>query len=229
MPSVLAVIPVYNHASGIGAVIDGCLEHIDRDHVLVVDDGSTDFSAAVAGSRLVHIRRHERNMGKGRALITGFNYAILRDVEWVLTLDADGQHLPGEIPLFLKAAEADRYDIIIGSRARLFTKMPIPRIFSNTVTSKVLSYFTGQKIEDSQCGYRIIKTDLLRKMVFKTSDYLLETEILLLAAQLGARIGFVPVTTRYAGEKSHMNNMRAISRFVTTVWMNRKQFMHKVK
>lgn len=217
MPFAIALIPVYNHASKIGAVLDGCLRHFKPEEILVVDDGSTDFSAAEAGKRIVHIRRHSTNLGKGRALVTGYNWAVLHDVEWVLTLDADGQHRPEEIPLFLEKAGQNRWDYLVGVRAFKAGKMPLHRFFSNTISSKLISHAAGISIPDSQCGYRMIRTSLLRQMNLKSVDYMIETEMLLLAAKLKASIEFVPVSIVYQDEKSHIKNLRITMRFIKTI------------
>jgi glycosyltransferase involved in cell wall biosynthesis len=229
MPFCILLIPVYNHASKIGAVLDGCLQFLGPDNILVVDDGSTDFSSAEAGKRLVHIRRHEKNMGKGRALITGFNWAIQKDAEWVLTLDADGQHLPNEIPLFLEAAKRNQADFLIGKREIAIKKMPIHRVFSNFATSKTLSFFTRRNILDSQCGFRMIRVELLKQMDLRANDYLLETEMILFASGLNATIEFIPVSTVYRDEKSHMKNVFVILRFIKTIWQNRKLYRELMK
>lgn len=222
MSEIIAVIPVYNHASKIGAVIDGCLKHFPASDILVVDDGSTDFSAAEAGKRLVHIRRHGNNMGKGRALITGFNWACEHGAEWVLTLDADGQHAPGEIPLFIRSAKQGNYDLISGARKISLSQMPLPRYFSNRMSSAILARLTKVPILDSQCGYRITKTGLYKKIHFRANDYMLETEILIQAARMQARIGFIPISTIYGDEKSHIRSFKIVKRFFQTLWQYQK-------
>lgn len=225
MPYANVIIPVYNHAPKIGAVLDGCLKHFKPGEIIVVDDGSTDNSHKEAEKRGVLVYRHHVNKGKGRALLTGFEHAAQHEAKWVLTLDADGQHLPSEIPEFLKEAEKNELDLIIGKREIHPKKMPLHRIFSNSVTSKVLTKMTGVSILDSQCGYRMVRTDLLNRIEFKAVDYLLETEMIILGARLGARIGFVPISTVYSDEKSHMKNIRTIGRFIKTIWQNKKRWI----
>jgi len=151
--------------------------------------------------------KHEKNRGKGDALITGFNYSLKNNYDIIITLDADGQHDPSEIPNFLK--KIDKYDIIIG--ARDFKEMPFPRRISNTITTFLLSLRTHQKIGDSQSGYRLIKTDVLRGLDFKTERFILESELLVRAK---CRIGNVRIKTIYAGEKSHINNLRDTIKFI---------------
>ncbi len=221
MPFAIIIIPVYNHAEGLGAVLDGCLRYFPAREIMVVDDGSTDYSSAEAGRRRVHLRRHGHNLGKGRALITGFNWALEHGAEWVICLDADGQHRPEEIPMFLRAAREHDYDLILGIRQFRQARIPWTRLLSNRFSAAVLSKLTGQAIADSQCGYRMIRMDLIRKMELKSNDYMIESEMLLQASKLKARFGFVPIAAVYRGEKSHIRSIRIVGRFFRTIWRTR--------
>ncbi|MCK4310136.1 MAG: glycosyltransferase family 2 protein [Methanomicrobia archaeon] len=202
---ILALIPAYNEAEKIGKVVKETLQYCD---VLVVDDGSIDTTGKIAEESGAFVVTHEKNRGKGDALITGFTYALKNGYESIITLDADGQHDPSEIPKFLK--KVDTYDIVIGVRG--FREMPFPRKISNTITTLLLSLRTRQKIGDSQSGYRMIKTDVLRGLNFKTGGFILESELLIRAK---CRIGNVRIKTIYAGEKSHVNNFRDTIKFIT--------------
>ncbi len=201
---ILALIPAYNEEERIGKVVKKTLKYCD---VIVIDDGSMDDTGKRAEEKGAFVIKHEKNRGKGDALITGFNYALKNNYDIIITLDADGQHDPSEIPNFLK--KIDKYDIIIG--ARDFKEMPFPRRISNTITTFLLSLRTHQKIGDSQSGYRLIKTDALRGLDFKTERFILESELLVRAK---CRIGNVRIKTIYAGEKSHINNLRDTIKFI---------------
>jgi glycosyltransferase involved in cell wall biosynthesis len=201
---ILALIPAYNEEERIGKVVKKTLKYCD---VIVIDDGSMDDTGKRAEEKGAFVIKHEKNRGKGDALITGFNYALKNNYDIIITLDADGQHDPSEIPNFLK--KIDKYDIIIG--ARNFKEMPFPRRISNTITTFLLSLRTHQKIGDSQSGYRLIKTDALRGLDFKTERFILESELLVRAK---CRIGNVRIKTIYAGEKSHINNLRDTIKFI---------------
>jgi glycosyltransferase involved in cell wall biosynthesis len=201
---ILALIPAYNEEERIGKVVKKTLKYCD---VIVIDDGSMDDTGKRAEEKGAFVIKHEKNRGKGDALITGFNYALKNNYDIIITLDADGQHDPSEIPNFLK--KIDKYDIIIG--ARNFKEMPFPRRISNTITTFLLSLRTHQKIGDSQSGYRLIKTDALRGLDFKTERFILESELLVRAK---CRIGNVRIKTIYAGEKSHINNLRDTTKFI---------------
>jgi len=200
----LALIPAYNEEERIGKVVKKTLKYCD---VIVIDDGSVDDTGKRAEEKGAFVIKHEKNKGKGDALITGFNYALKNNYDVIITLDADGQHDPSEIPNFLK--KIDKYDIIIG--ARDFKEMPFSRRLSNTITTFLLSLRTHQKIGDSQSGYRLIKTDVLRGLDFKTERFILESELLVRAK---CRIGNVRIKTIYAGEKSHINNLRDTIKFI---------------
>jgi len=201
---ILALIPAYNEEERIGKVVKKTLKYCD---VIVIDDGSMDDTGKRAEEKGAFVIKHEKNRGKGDALITGFNYALKNNYDIIITLDADGQHDPSEIPNFLK--KIDKYDIIIG--ARDFKEMPFPRRISNTITTFLLSLRTHQSIGDSQSGYRLIKTDVLRGLDFKTERFILESELLVRAK---CRIGNVRIKTIYAGEKSHINNLRDTIKFI---------------
>lgn len=201
---ILALIPAYNEEERIGKVVKKTLKYCD---VIVIDDGSMDDTGKRAEEKGAFVIKHEKNRGKGDALITGFNYALKNNYDIIITLDADGQHDPSEIPNFLK--KIDKYDIIIG--ARNFKEMPFPRRISNTITTSLLSLRTHQKIGDSQSGYRLIKTDVLRGLDFETKRFILESELLVRAK---CRIGNVRIKTIYAGEKSHINNLKDTIKFI---------------
>ena len=147
---IIALIPAYNEARFIGDVVKGAARHVP---VVVIDDGSSDGTggaAALAGAKVV---AQARNQGKGKALLTGFDYAIGRGVDAAITLDADGQHDPDEIPLFIEAFRAGKGDIIIGKRQ--YSQMPAKSQFGNRVGSFFLRLAMGRPVPDNQSGYRL--------------------------------------------------------------------------
>ena len=159
--ALLAVIPAHDEAPRVGRVVEAALRHLP---VLVVDDGSMDETAAVAGRAGARVIRQTPNQGKGAALRAGFSVALAEGAEAVITLDADGQHDPAEIPAFL-AAYARRTlaglptELIVGRRD--FRHMPTARRVSNWVGTMVLSAAVGRWIEDNQSGYRLIGRRLM--------------------------------------------------------------------
>ncbi len=208
---VCAIIPFYNEEDFLTDVVTETLEYVDK--VFAVDDGSSDNSTEkINYFDRVQLISLDRNYGKGYALQSGFDEAIVQGFDIIITLDADKQHNPEFIPDFLsKAAE---YDIVIGNRLNDIKIMPIQRVFSNTITSRLLSIKTGQKILDSQCGFRAYRSRVIKKVKSHSFGYEAESEMIIYAAKAGFRIGFTKISTIYGDEKSKMNSFKAISGFV---------------
>lgn len=213
----LAVIPAFNEAERIGHVIEGVLKHFAPQDVLVVDDGSTDGTADVARAAGARVLRLDRNMGKGFALRQGFSVAVSEGYDFVLVLDADGQHPPERIPSFIRAAETA--DIVIGSR-KPFLGMPRANWLSNRITTVAISLMTGTRIHDSQSGFRLVKTHVLRAVRLKTRHYQTESELLVKALWRSFRLAHVPVEAIYRGEKSHIKGWIDVPRaLLLAAWL----------
>jgi glycosyltransferase involved in cell wall biosynthesis len=213
------VIPAYNPGGALSSVLDGVKRHIRADRIVVVDDGSSDGTARLAEAAGVGLIRHETNRGKGEALKSGFAHLIgLEGVEAVFTIDADAQHDPGEIPSFARAFRAGRGDLLIGNRMDERAGMPPIRVLTNIVTSAVVSALARCRVEDSQSGYRLIATDVLRKIDLVTSRYETESEILIKASRIGATISSVPIRTIYGSEESTIHPFRDTVRFFVLVF-----------
>ena len=159
----LVMIPAYNEEAGVADVISGSKVFLP---VIVVDDGSTDRTAEIAEKAGAVVIRQVPNQGKGAAMRAGFRYALEHGYEAVITLDADRQHNPAEIPLFLERYQQTNADLIIGERD--FSKMPIVRRCSNTIGRAMFSWALGQKDRDNQSGYRLLSRRLLEKIITST-------------------------------------------------------------
>lgn len=207
-----ALIPAYNESARIGDVVEGARGQGVT--VVVVDDGSTDGTEEAARRGGATVLRHPRNRGKGEALKTGFRYAIEQGVDAVITLDGDGQHDPAEIPEIVARAEQEGSDIVLGCRMGDVSRMPLLRIWTNQITSAVLSRLAHTRISDSQSGYRLIRTRALRSLDLVTRKYDLESEILVRAARRGFRISEVPVRTIYEGSESKIHPGLDTLRFI---------------
>jgi glycosyltransferase involved in cell wall biosynthesis len=220
MPSsVLALIPAYNEANRIGAVIAGALSHLP---VLVVDDGSSDGTAARAEEYQVNVLRQQPNQGKGAALRAGFNWALAEGYEAVLTLDADGQHDPVEIPKFLRTYEQDNPDLIIG--ARDFSQIPLVRRFANTFGRWSFSWALGEPVRDNQSGYRLLSRRLMGALLdSREQGFEFEVDMIVECVQRGFQLEWVPIRTIYAGEKSHINPLVHSANWVRIVWQTRQR------
>ncbi|MDH7500097.1 MAG: glycosyltransferase family 2 protein [candidate division NC10 bacterium] len=189
---VAALIAAYNAGMGIEAVVKGCRSFCPR--VLVVDDGSSDETEVWAWKAGAEVVRHPQNRGKGAALQTGFRI-LLREGQYdaILTLDADGQHDPSDIPNFLQAAEEKEAGIVVGSRLAHMQGMRRVRRLCNRLSTRCIAYLCGQEIEDSQSGYRLIRTDLLRKIEWRGDRYDLEADLLVQASRAHFPILSIPV------------------------------------
>ncbi len=208
------VIPAYNAADAIGAVIEGIEKHIPQERILIVDDGSTDKTADIVVSRGVQLLQRNENGGKGLALQDGFSEVLHWDVDWIICLDADGQHDPVKIPDFQQAANRNNFDLIIGNRRGDFSTMPMARRFSNSFSSALISLRTGQKMPDVQCGYRAIKTAFLRRLKIQSKSYDIEVEMIFKTRRLNGRIGWVAIPTIYRGERSFLRKFPETIRFL---------------
>ncbi|MCU7493622.1 MAG: glycosyltransferase family 2 protein [Ignavibacteria bacterium] len=211
-----AVIPFYNERNTIREIIERTLPYVDK--IILVDDGSTDGTAdMVEESERVLLIRNKVNSGKGYAVNMGFFKSIELGSRVTVTLDADLQHDPGCIPDFLSQTES--YDIVIGNRLGDLSTMPKHRILSNLLTSFFLSKKTGVKILDSQSGFRAYRTEVLHKIIPGYKGFEAESEILVNASRENCTIGFVDIPTIYAGEKSKMRALQAISGFIKVLFM----------
>jgi glycosyltransferase involved in cell wall biosynthesis len=203
MRKCLAIIPAFNAAKTLNVLISQVKRLFPNFDVLIVDDGSADESAGIARSAGATVLLHDENRGKGEALKSGFAYAVAHDYDAVITLDADLQHDPSEIQNFLNAYSDDRA-ILVGIRRRDKT-MPFARKVSNSLTSFVSSVFCGVRILDSQSGYRLIPTAILKNITLSSSRFDLEPELLIKAARAGYNIKSVEISTIYNAGRSWIN------------------------
>ena len=186
MADFAAVIPAYNAEPSIGEVVRRSRAVLPR--VLVVDDGSTDGTGSKALAGGARVLTHPSNRGKGAALRTAFEALEGEPLDAIITLDADGQHDPGDIPLFLEAFGRSRADIIVGSRSSDFTSMSPGRRFGNRFSSAALRLISGLPLPDSQSGFRLYSASFLRKVKARGNAYEAEMELLLRAAAGGFRV-----------------------------------------
>ncbi len=209
-PRIVALIPGYQEGPRIAAVVEAARRHLP---VVVVDDGSTDDTAvqAEAAGAIVLVQRP--NAGKGAALRAGFRHALEHGAAAVVTLDADGQHDPAEIPAFLAAFEATHAELIIGRRD--FGSMPPIRRLSNTLGGWVFSAAVGRRVADNQSGYRLIGRRLMTALLDSDEPgFEFEVEMIARCIALGLPIADVPIRTIYAGEPSHIRPWRHFTEFL---------------
>lgn len=191
------VIPAYNEAATIAEVVAGASEHAP---VLVVDDGSSDATAERARTAGARVLVNEHNSGKAASLWRGMNQALTDGAEAVITMDADAQHDPAELPRLQAAYLAAPRRVILGARLRERHVTPPLRLFGNRMANFWISWAAGHPVADSQTGYRVYPAELLRRLrptVARERSFVFESEILIEAARLGFPTEPVPITAIY--------------------------------
>ncbi len=195
------IIPAYNASKTIKSVVKGALKYVDR--VLVADDGSADDTAIAASLAGADVIKIDRNRGKGNALKILFKKAEEYGYKSVISLDADGQHDPDDIPFFLNDHNMYPEDIIVGTRMHEKERIPRARYNSMHIARFYISLAANQFVEDTQCGFRLYPLSLIKKICLTTEKYVTETEILMKAGDMGGTIRFVKVKTIYGDNGSH--------------------------
>ena len=190
--------------------LHAALTRIDIQHLLVIDDGSLDATAQILNDNGIPHLSHETNLGKGAAIKSGAKWAIENNFHWILTLDADQQHPPSSITVFIERMKSKV--ILTGQRSDL-KSMPLLRILSNKFTSLLLSIRTNSSLRDSQCGFRLIPLSLFEKIEFQQNGFQFESELLIKASMSGYSIEHVKIPTVYGLEKSAMRNIRDTLKF----------------
>jgi glycosyltransferase involved in cell wall biosynthesis len=223
----VVLVPAYNAARHLPVV----LERLARVHppgaTIVIDDGSTDETAAVARQAGVRLEAHGVNRGKGAGLLTGFHAACADGADAVVTLDADGQHKPEDLPRMMAALAGA--DLVVGARVRTGA-MPPHRRFGNALSAGFLTWLAGTPLPDVQSGYRVHRRSVLdalglsgvplaagkvRPPAFRSTGYGFESEILVAAARYGFTIANVPIEAVYEGAPSHFHPLRELPRFTS--------------
>lgn len=219
-PRIVAIIPAYNEQNQVGQVVRQVRAY--NLPVLVVDDGSTDETVARAVAAGAEILRQDDNNGKGRALAAGFRWALAQGYDALLTLDADGQHDPAEIPLFLKAYIENDHDLLIG--ARNFDDMPWTRYTMNMLGRWTFTWVMGEPMLDNQSGYRLLSRRLAAASLESEEDgYEFEVDMIVICMQRGYTLGWVPIQTIYNGERSHINHVQHVYNYLRLLWRVRQQ------
>jgi glycosyltransferase involved in cell wall biosynthesis len=206
----VAIVPAFNEARSIADVVTGL--HGIVSHVLIVDDGSTDQTAARARAAGAEVLSCGTNTGKGSAVRAGLAHVMPGPFTHVLLLDGDMQHRPSEASRLLDAAERTGADLVLGERQFSREGMPAARYHANRIGSRALSWFVGAPVQDSQCGFRVCRLDALRNLPLRARGYDIETEMLVKLRRRGARLASVPITAVYAAERSKLHPVRDTTR-----------------
>jgi glycosyltransferase involved in cell wall biosynthesis len=207
---VMVIIPAYQEGPRIAAVVEAALRYLP---VVVVDDGSTDATAASAEAAGALVLRQVPNAGKGAALRAGFAHALDHGADAVVTLDGDGQHDPDEIPALLSRYARSGAQLVIGRRD--FRSMPPARRISNMIGRLIISAAVGRDIPDNQSGFRLIGRRLMGELLgSRETGFEFEVEMIARCIALGEPLDWVPIRTIYAGEPSHIRPWTHFTSFV---------------
>jgi glycosyltransferase involved in cell wall biosynthesis len=225
--NIAILIPAYNEGKYIKDVLSECLQYgLD---LIIIDDGSTDNTIEIIEKfpkpvepKIILIR-HQLNKGKGEALKTGFNFAAKNNYSGVITLDGDGQHKVSEIEDFIRMAENENPDVIVGSRFKNTKGMPFIRLATNFFTSWLISAIAGKKIDDVQSGFRYVSLRALENINLETKNFDTEPEMLLKASWLNYIIKNIPISTIYHKDfVSHVNPIKDTIKFFKLVFRSLK-------
>ncbi len=198
-----AVIPCLNEARTIAPLVAAVRQSLPS--VIVVDDGSTDGSSNLAGESGAVVVGHRQNLGKGAALRTGLSLALKRGFEWAMTLDGDGQHVPDDLPAFLRCAEQTKALLVVGNRLHNAHAIPWLRRQVNRWMSRQLSRCAGRYLPDTQCGFRLIHLATWAALPLKTERFEVESETLMAFLAAGQRVEFVPIRVIRSRRRSHIH------------------------
>lgn len=197
---VAVLIPAFNAARTLEPVVRGALAQMKN--VAVIDDGSRDGTADVAARAGAVVLKHDVNRGKGAALKTGFKWACEQGFDGVITLDADGQHLPGEIPKFIARHGETGGDLIIGGRAHLFGQMLPRRRLANRFSAWSIARASGTDVTDSQSGFRFYSARLLRAVRLRDNGFAMESEVIVRAGRGGFKVLTTPIDLGFVDGQS---------------------------
>lgn len=216
--STYVLIPAYKAFEDLKAFIPKLIRFVPVNKICIVDDGSMDDTGKYCAEKHITYISHSVNQGKGAALVTGFAFLLKKNPSWIITMDADGQHAPEDLQKFLMfAQENPSLGICIGNRNKKPGKMPLPRILSNVITSGILSFLCKCTIKDSQCGYRIYSTALLKRISIEYKRFEMETEVIMKSVKLGFPVFFADVQTLYLSGGSHISHIKDTIRWVIAV------------
>ncbi len=214
MNKVWVLIPAFNEESGLKNIIPKIKEEGCK--VLVIDDGSSDntYSAAVQLKADV-VLRNVSNLGKGACLIKGFEYLLSSSVEceYIIIMDADGQHNPLDIGKFVEKLKQGYY-LVIGNRLSNSKEMPFIRLVVNKVMSWVIFLRTGKFIPDTQCGFKGLKLDVVRDIRFSSRRFEIDSEIIIKSLKKGFKAGVVDIESIYRKETSAIRPFKDTLRFL---------------
>jgi glycosyltransferase involved in cell wall biosynthesis len=227
---ICVLIPAYNAATTLEQLIQALIPRANQ--ILVVDDGSIDETVQIAQTfcyQGVVVIAHKQNRGKGAALQTGYAWVLKHDFDLLVTMDSDLQHLPDDLPGMVEILQRDQLDFMIGSRFKQKWKIPFFRRTGNRFSSWIASNFCRQKIQDSQCGFRLFRLPACRPVLQAVAynRFAVETEVILKISLAGLRTGFAPIRVVYPQSKTHQSYYRACGDTLIIFWLYTKEFYRR--
>lgn len=216
---VCVLIPTYNNEKTLAGVVKGVLSQTT--HVIVVNDGSTDSTSAIlTGFPNVQVVNHLRNLGKGRALRTGFKHALEAGYDFAITIDSDGQHDPKDIPKFMEYVAANGPCLIIGERNMEQESVPAKSSFGNRFSNFWYFVETGIRLNDTQSGFRLYPIRKLKNVRFFTSKFEFEIEVIVRAAWRHIPVTSIPVSVVYFKGDERVSHFRPFTDFTRISILN---------
>lgn len=213
LPTVVVCIPAYNEETRIGRVVREARRFAQQ--VIVCDDGSADKTAAEATDNGALVLRHDRNAGKGAALRTLLAMATRLSPDVIITLDADGQHDPSDIPKLVRSILTGSADVVIGSRFGNGNKIPIYRRVGNSILTTLTNMTAKTRVQDTQSGFRAYSSKVISSITINRNGMGVDSEILIKVAKGGFKIEEKKVSVKYEGETSTFN---PLSHTLRVVW-----------
>jgi len=223
---ILVVVPLYNHGATVRDVVDRCLKQ--HPYVLVVDDGSCDGGANDLSDLPVTVLKHEVNRGKGQAILTAEDYARQHDFSHVVTIDADGQHHPEDLPLFFAAIESEPLAIYVGLRDFDVANIPTSSRFGRQFSNFWLRVETGCKLGDVQSGYRAYPVRVLDHLTFTDLRFSFEVEVLVKACWAGVPLYDVPIQVYYAPGSERVSHFDKLKDNMRLAWLNNRLCLRSI-
>lgn len=215
------IIPTYNNSDTILDVIEEVVKFTHQ--VIVVNDGSSDETQALLNEGLDHdiqVIGYQRNRGKGYALRRGFLHALDLGYDYAITIDSDGQHLPSDLPVFLNQLSLNGDSIIVGARRMPGENVPAKNTFANKFSNFWFRLYTGKRIPDTQCGFRLYPLRRIQDITFYTRKYEFEVEVLVRSSWNGIPIDSVPVDVYYPPPEKRITHFRPVMDFTRISILN---------
>lgn len=220
MQNIAVLIPIYNESKTIRDIIERTLNY-DVD-IIVVNDGSTDNSVELIKNLNITLIQNPTNMGKGAALLHGFQKALEKNYDAVITMDADNQHNPADIPRFIELHEKHLDNIIIGARLLNRENAPKERLAANNIADFFISWAASQKIKDTQSGFRLYPKKLLtlyEEKKLEPQRFAFEAELLIDASNKGFKVSTLPIKSTYPenSRPSHLHPVYDVFQIFTAI------------